>query len=85
MLSNMNELVNSSETADDGVFPDLDMSGQGNSIDNNHIVSDDAIMSDVSRSHNETIVSDYRFTVGLGAAIDRGAFPDGHIVSDDRE
>ena len=84
VAADLGELVHSGQTADDGPVFHNDVPGQGCHVAHDHVVAHDAVVGNVG---DEAIISTLLpMRVSLRFAhrtMDRGTFPDGHMVTDD--
>ena len=78
-------VVHRTGAADDGVAPDLHVTGEQGVVGDDAVVRDDCIVSDVAAGHDQIVIAEDRDAVLLGrAAVDGCAFAKSVAISNDQ-
>ena len=72
--ADLDKLVDGRKATENGPVANLDMAREGYVVDENHLISDDAVVGHVGVGHDEAFFAEGGFAVGFGSAIDGGAF-----------
>jgi hypothetical protein len=75
--------VHGGEAGDDGVVLDDDVAAEGAVVGEDDVVADLAVVGDVRVAEEEVVVADDRRRVDVGAAVNRGVFPEDVAVADE--
>ena len=81
-LTDAVELMDDAATGDDGFGVDVRVSGAARVVDEDDIVTDDRVMTNVGVDHQEDAVADDGGDVGFGRGVDGRVFADEAMLSD---
>jgi hypothetical protein len=77
--------MDTNQSSQDGMVFNFDMSGEGCSISHDHMIVNDAVMSDMGIGHKKIVMSNNRYPAAfLGASVDGNVFSENVIISDDQ-
>src|SRR5438477_9110862 len=86
MSANAHKVVHRAESADRGPFLDDHMTTKRSCVGQDHVISDDAIVCDMSVSHDQNVAAHTSQPATLhGATIDGGKFADHIVIADFEE